>query len=134
MDARRTTGYVFSPYVRRGSVDSTFYATSSMLRTIELLLGLPPMSQYDASANPMYRSFTDKADNTPFTHLEPTTDINALNEVTAWGAKESAEMDFSDYDRMPMAQFNEIIWKNAKGPDSKMPLPVHRFVAASLAE
>lgn len=134
VDARRTTGYVFSPYVRRGTVDSTFYTTSSMLRTIELLLGLPPMSQYDASANPMYRTFTDKADNTPFTHLEPTTDLSAINEVTAWGAKESSEMDFSDYDRMPMAQFNEIIWKNAKGPDSKMPLPVHRFVAASLAD
>jgi hypothetical protein len=74
------------------------------------------------------------ADLTPYTHLEPTTDINALNEKTAWGAKESMEMDFSEFDRMPMAQFNEIIWKNAKGPDSEMPLPVHRFVAASLVE
>jgi hypothetical protein len=134
VDARRTIGFAISPYVRRQTVDSTFYTTSSMLRTMQLLLGLPPMSQFDASANPMYRSFSDVADLTPYTHLEPTTDINALNEKTAWGAKESMEMDFSEFDRMPMAQFNEIIWKNAKGPDSEMPLPVHRFVAASLVE
>jgi YVTN family beta-propeller protein len=134
VDARRTIGFAISPYVRRQTVDSTFYTTSSMLRTMQLLLGLPPMSQFDASANPMYRSFSDVADLTPYTHLEPTTDINALNEKTAWGAKESMEMDFSEFDRMPMAQFNEIIWKNAKGPNSEMPLPVHRFVAASLAE
>ncbi len=134
VDARRTIGFAISPYVRRHTVDSTFYTTSSMLRTMQLLLGLPPMSQFDASANPLYRSLGDVADLTPYTHLEPTTDINALNEKTAWGAKESMEMDFSEFDRMPMAQFNEIIWKNAKGPDSEMPLPVHRFVAASLVE
>lgn len=134
VDARRTTGLAISPYIKRGTVDSTFYTTSSMLRTMQLLLGLPPMSQYDAAANPMYRSFGTIADTTPYTHLEPTTDINALNEKTAWGAKESMEMDFSEFDRMPMDQFNEIIWKNAKGPDSEMPLPVHRFVAASLVD
>lgn len=134
VDARRTTGYVISPYIKRASVDSTFYTTSSMLRTMQLLLGLPPMSQFDASANPMYRCFTTTADITPFTHLEPTTDINALNEKTAWGAKESEEMDFSTFDEMPMDRLNEIIWKNAKGADSEVPLPVHRFVAASLVD
>ncbi len=134
VDARRTIGFVISPYTRRKSVDSTFYTTSAMLRTMQLLLGLPPMSQFDASANPMYRSFTNVADNTPYTHLEPTTDINALNVKTAWGAKESMEMDFSTFDEIPMDKFNEIIWKNAKGADSEMPLPVHRFVAASLVD
>ena len=57
VDARRTVGLVISPYVKRGIVDSTFYSTSSMIRSMELLLGLPPMSQYDAAAMPMYASF-----------------------------------------------------------------------------
>ena len=132
VDARRTIGFVISPYTRRASVDSTFYTTSSMLRTMQLLLGLPPMSQFDASANPMYRSFTNVADNTPYTKLDANIDINALNEKTALGAQESLEMDFSTFDEMPMDEFNRIIWALAKGPDSEMPLPVHRFVAASI--
>ncbi len=56
------SGFVISPYVRRKAVDSTQYSTVSMIRTIELILGLPPLSQYDAAARPMFASFTDKAD------------------------------------------------------------------------
>ena len=65
VDARRTIGLVISPYARRRAVDSTLYTTSSMVRTMELLLGLPPMTQYDAAAMPMYASFTTEADLTP---------------------------------------------------------------------
>jgi len=61
VDARRTIGLVLSPYVKRGVVDSTLYSTSSMVRSIELLLGMPPMSQYDAAAMPMYASFGTEA-------------------------------------------------------------------------
>ena len=98
-----------------------------MLRTIELLLGLQPMSQYDAAANPMYASFADKPDLTPYKYLKPTTDIQARNKASAWGSRRSLEMDFSDFDRTPMFALNEIIWKNVKGADSPMPLPVRRF-------
>lgn len=132
VDARRTVGLVVSPYVRPGTVDSTFYTTSSMLRTIELLLGLQPMSQYDAAANPMYASFGDKRDLRPYKHLKPNIDIHAINEETAWGAQRSLAMDFSDFDRTPMFELNEIIWKNVKGADSPMPLPVTRFLASSI--
>ncbi len=69
VDAHRTAGLVISPYVRREKVDSTLYSTSSMLRTMELLLGLPPMSQYDAAATPMYMTFGANPDLTPFNHL-----------------------------------------------------------------
>lgn len=127
VDARRTTGLVISPYVKRGIVDSTLYTTSSFLRTMELLLGLPPMSQYDAAATPLYASFGDKPDPRPFTKIEPKIDVNAKNTVTAWGAKESMEMDFSEVDLTPMFALNEIIWKSVKGADSPMPLPVHRY-------
>ena len=127
VDARRTVGLAISPYIRRGSVDSTLYTTSSMLRTMELLLGLPPMTQHDAAAMPMYAAFGVEQDLTPFTHEPPRVDVNAKNAATAWGAGASEAMDFSEYDRTPMCALNEILWKSVKGPDSEMPLPVRSF-------
>ncbi len=132
VDAHRTVGLVASPYCKRGAVDSTFYTTSSFLRTMELLLGMPPMSQFDAAANPMYASFADKPDPTPYTKTAASAFIDELNIATAWGAKESEEMDFSDYDRTPMFALNEIVWKSVKGADSEMPIPISRFHAASV--
>src|SRR6201999_620855 len=79
VDARRTAGLVISPYVKRGIVDSTQYSTSSMLRSMELLLGLPPMSQYDAAAMPMYASFSTTPLATPFNAIQPQIDTNAKN-------------------------------------------------------
>jgi hypothetical protein len=68
VDAHRSPALVVSPFVKRRTVDSTLYTTSAMLRTIELILGLPPMSQYDAAATPMYAAFQPTPDqrcNTP---------------------------------------------------------------------
>jgi YVTN family beta-propeller protein len=127
VDARRTVGLVVSAYTKRNFLDSTLYTTSSMLRTIELLLGLPPMSQYDAAATPMYNAFSTAPDLTPYVHIKPAIDMEEKNTVTAWGARESMEMDFTDVDRAPMFALNEIIWKAMRGADSEMPLPVHRF-------
>lgn len=115
VDAHRTAGLVISPYVKREKVDSTMYSTSSMLRTMELLLGLPPMSQYDAAAPPMYLTFGDKADATPYNHLEAQVDLNAKNTARAWGARESKKMDFDDVDRNAPFVLNEIIWRSVKG-------------------
>jgi len=56
VDAHRTIAFAISPYVKRKTVDSTMYSTTSMVRTMELILGLPPMSQYDAAATPMFVS------------------------------------------------------------------------------
>jgi YVTN family beta-propeller protein len=127
VDARRTVGMVLSPYVKRSIVDSTLYSTSSMVRSIELLLGLPPMSQYDAAAMPMYTSFGNEAEVTPFDVIQPKTDVNAKNKKGDYGSEESRKMDFSDVDRAPMHALNAIIWKSIKGADSPMPSPVHRF-------
>jgi YVTN family beta-propeller protein len=127
VDARRTVGLVISPYTKRGVLDSTLYTTSSFLRTMELLLGLPPMTQYDAAATPMYNSFMDQPNLTPYTAEAPQVDVNAKNTMTAWGARESLAMDFSEYDRTPMFELNEIVWKSVKGAKSEMPLPVRRF-------
>ena len=127
VDARRTVGLVISPYVKRGIVDSTLYSTSSMVRSIELLLGLPPMSQYDAAAMPMYASFGTVPLVGPFNVISPLIDVNAKNTDKSYGAAESRKMDFSDNDRAPMHALNTIIWKSIKGADSPMPPPVHRF-------
>jgi YVTN family beta-propeller protein len=127
VDARRTVGLVISPYVKRGIVDSTLYSTSSMVRTMELLLGLPPMSQYDAAAMPMYASFGTEPAVTPFNVIAPMIDVNAKNTKDSYGADQSDKMDFSDVDRAPMHALNDIIWKSIKGADSPMPPPVHRF-------
>jgi YVTN family beta-propeller protein len=127
VDARRTTGLVISPYVKRGIVDSTLYSTSSMLRTMELLLGLPPMSQYDAAATPMYASFGTEPDLTPYTLAPPQVSLDAKNTEKSYGARLSQKMDFSDVDLAPMQALNEILWKDAKGADSPMPPPVHRY-------
>jgi YVTN family beta-propeller protein len=127
VDARRTVGLVVSPYVKRGIVDSTLYSTSSFVRSIELLLGMPPMSQYDAAAMPLYASFGTEPEVTPFTVIPPEIDVNAKNTARSYGAQQSMKMDFSDVDRAPMHALNEVIWKSIKGADVPMPPPVHRF-------
>ncbi len=127
VDARRTAGLVISPYTKRQAVDSTLYSTSSMLRTMQLLLGLPPMTQYDAAATPMYASFSVKPDLTPFVHVDAQVDVNAKNTATAWGVRESLAMNFSEYDLAPEFELNEIIWKSVRGARSEMPLPQRRF-------
>jgi YVTN family beta-propeller protein len=127
VDARRTVGLVVSPYTKRSFVDSTLYTTSAMLRTIELLLGLPPMTQYDAAAMPMYNSFGLKMDLTPYKATAALIDVNEKNTKLAWGASESLAMNLDEVDQAPMFALNEIIWKSVKGADSEMPPPVHRY-------
>lgn len=123
MDAHRTTAYVAGPFVKRGFVDKTMYSTSSMLRTIELILGLPPMSQYDAAATPMFKSFTSKPNYTPFKSLPSNIDLNEKNTATNATAKLSDEIDLSKEDRVPDMLFSQIIWKAVKGEHSEMPAP-----------
>ena len=127
VDARRTVGLVISPYVKRSMIDSTLYSTSSFVRSIELLLGMPPMSQYDAAAMPLYASFGTEAKTDPFDVIAPKIDVNAKNDKNSYGADESSKMDFSDVDRAPMHALNAIIWRSVKGADAPVPTPIHRF-------
>jgi YVTN family beta-propeller protein len=123
VDAHRTTAYVAGPHVKRRFVDHTMYSTSSMLRTIELILGLPPMSQYDAAATPMWRCFTSSTNLSPFTSIAPTIDLKEKNTKTTASAIRSMEFDFSKEDRIPDLAFSEVIWKAVKGEASQMPAP-----------
>jgi len=130
VDAHRTVALVISPYVRRGTVDHTMYDTVSMLRTIELILGLPPMSQYDAAAIPMVRCFTDVPDTTPYKALRPRVPLDERNTLASYGAEASLAMDFSREDATPELELNEIIWRSIRGADSEMPRPIthRRFI------
>jgi YVTN family beta-propeller protein len=129
VDAHRTVGLVISPYARRKHVDSTQYSTVSMVRTIELILGLPPLSQYDAAARPMYTSFTDRAELAPYAHEKACIDLSAVNKASAYGAERSKKMDFSDYDLVDDFELNEILWRSIKGADAPVPATVRRAIA-----
>jgi hypothetical protein len=124
VDAHRTVALAISPFVKRRSVDSTMYSTSSMLRTMELILGLEPMSQFDAAARPMYASFGGTPDFSPFTHRPARVDINARNTRNSPMAAVSERLDLEVEDRADDLLFNEIIWKAVKGKDSMMSPPV----------
>jgi DNA-binding beta-propeller fold protein YncE len=123
VDAHRSVAWVISPYVKRHTVNHTMYSTSGMLRTIELILGLPPMSQYDAAATPMFNCFGTVPDNTAYQAQPALIDINKRN--TAWNkeAKQSESFDLTKADAVPDRLLNEVIWKAIKGPQSIMPEP-----------
>jgi len=132
VDAHRSPALVISPYVKRRSVDSTLYTTCSMLRTMELILGLEPLSQYDAAATPMYRCFTDKPDFTPYTCRPARWDLNEKNPANAWGWRESLAIDLSQEDRVDDLLFSEIIWRSVKGADHPMPAPVRSIFSRAV--
>jgi len=125
VDAHRSTTYVAGGFVKQGFVDHTMYSTSSALRTIELILGLPPMTQYDASAEPMWRCFNATASHPPFQATTNLVDLNLKNTNEDRLSRISEKFDFSKEDRIPDAQFNEVVWAAIKGLNIPCPAPVH---------
>ncbi len=123
VDAHRTVGLVISPYVKRSAVDSTQYTTASMVRTMELILNLPPMTQYDEKATPMLNCFTPTADMTAYANIGPKVDLEAKNPSKGPGAVASAKLDLSAPDRADPDALNRILWHALK-PGVKMPAPV----------
>jgi YVTN family beta-propeller protein len=123
VDAHRTTAYLAGGFVKRRFVDKTMYSTSSMLRTMELILGLPPMTQYDAAATPMWNCFSATPDNSPFRARPSNINLDDINTRNNALSKKSLEFDFSKEDRVPDLEFSELIWKAVKGENSIMPAP-----------
>jgi hypothetical protein len=135
VDAHRSTAYIAGGFVKRGFVDHTMYSTSSVLRTIELILGMPPMTQYDAAATPMWRCFNREANAKGFTALPALVDLTEKNTADNKLAKLSGKLDFSKEDLIPDQVMNEIIWKFVKGENVPMPAPVRAaFFKASKEE
>ena len=94
-----------------------------MLRSMELILGLPPMSQYDAAATPFFNAFESTPNLAGFKHLAPLVALDEKNPPGALGAAASSAMNFSDADLTPEEPLNEIIWQSVKGPNVPMPPP-----------
>ncbi len=130
VDAHRTAGLVLSPFCKREFIDSTFYTTASMVRTIELILGLPPLTQYDAGATPMFNCFRRTRTVTAYDPITPRVDLFAKNTSKSPYARQSSRMNFREYDRAPEDELNRILWAVAKGPDVPYPAPIHRAVFA----
>jgi YVTN family beta-propeller protein len=123
VDSHRSVALVASPFARRGFVDHTFYSTSGMLRSMELILGLPPMSTYDAAATPMFNAFQATPDLSTFRRSMPAVALDERNPATAAGAALSRSMNWADADLTPEEPLNEILWHSVKGPDVPMPPP-----------
>jgi hypothetical protein len=123
VDAHRSPAYIAGGFVKRHFVDHTMYSTTSMLRTMELILGLEPMSQYDASSTPMWRCFSAIPDLTPFEVRPPLVDMNERNQVENAWQRISEQFDFTREDRVNDRAFNEVIWKAVKGEKAVMPAP-----------
>ena len=124
VDAHRSTLLVISPYIKRNYVDHTMYSTSSVLKTIELILGLKPMTQFDLSAIPILVPITGQPDYAAYNAINPLVDLEQKNMADTFGAKRSSEFNFTEEDDIPDVELNEIIWKSIKGKNSKMPPPV----------
>jgi len=125
VDAHRSVALIAGGYVKSNFVDHTTYTTTSLLRTIELVLGLPPMSQYDASATPLWRCLNNTPGHKPFTVRPSQVDLNEKNTVTSIWQQKSEKFDLTKEDQVNDADFNEVIWKAVRGLDSNCPPAVH---------
>ena len=121
VDAHRSPAYVAGGFVKRNFVDHSMYSTSSVLRTIELILGLPPMTQYDAAAMPMWRCFANKSTASDYTAVTPLINLNEKNIAENKWQRRSEEFNLAVEDAAPDLELNEIIWVAVKG--EKIPFP-----------
>ncbi|MFA5046964.1 MAG: bifunctional YncE family protein/alkaline phosphatase family protein [Paludibacter sp.] len=125
VDAHRSTTYVAGGFVKQSFVDHTAYSTTSVLRTIELILGLPPMSQYDAAAEPMWRCFNTEANHPPFLSVPAETNLFEINRAYNVWQRKSETFDFSKEDRVKDSDLNEVLWVACRGTSTSCPPPVH---------
>jgi hypothetical protein len=130
VDGHRTVGMAIGPHVRRKAVDTSLYTTISMFRTIEQILGLPPLNQYDLAAEPMFSAFTATPDFAPYTALPNRISLDEMNRPVAVLrglerelAIASTRMDFSEPDAAPEDLLNRVIWHSVKGYGVKYPAP-----------
>jgi YVTN family beta-propeller protein len=134
VDAHRTEALVISPWCRRGVVDSTPYTTCSMLRTIELVLGLEPLSQFDAVATPMRTSFQARPAAGPWTARPARVNLDERNPGGTPAARLSATFDFSREDAVDEQAFNRVLWAAVRGENRPMPPPVHAAFVHAVRE
>jgi DNA-binding beta-propeller fold protein YncE len=127
VDAHRMPAYVISPWANEGAVIHTRYDQESMLRTMELILGMQPLSRFDANAEPMYAAFRDDGhpDLRPYDAIVPQQSLSAI--TTAADARAAgplvAELPFDQPDVVPQAIFDRVLWGSVYGWRAKPPPP-----------
>ena len=122
IDSHRAPAWVISPYTHQGVVDSTMYNQTSILRTIEHITGMPPMTYFDASAPLMFGGFSRTPDLKPYSLIAPKVSITDVNAKTAPGAKESSRLDFSQPDLADDQELNALIWHATKQGEPPAPI------------
>lgn len=128
VDSHRSPAFLISPYVRRHAVDSTMYNTTSMLRTMELILGLNPMTHFDAGARPMHAAFQAMPNAEPYTAEKPRIALGQRNPAVSATASRSLKLDFTDEDRADDNELNEILWLAVRGSTAP-PVPARSYFA-----
>jgi DNA-binding beta-propeller fold protein YncE len=121
VDSHRSPVFVISPYVRRGTVDSNFYNTTSVLRTMELILGIRPMTQFDAGSFPMWTAFQAQPDLRGYTHEPARVDLNTVNPQNSALSDRTEKMNFAEADAIDDHEMNEILWEGIKGGSAPAP-------------
>ena len=123
VDAHRSTAYIAGGLVKTNFVDHAMYSTTSVLRTIELILGMPPMSQYDASSPSLWRCFQSTPNQVVFNAKPLQVNIDERNTAENVWQRKSDKFDFTQEDRIPDREFTEVIWKAVKGINANVPAP-----------
>jgi hypothetical protein len=121
VDSHRSPAFVISSYVRRHQVDSTMYNTASVLRTMEFLLGVKPMTHFDAGARPMTSVFQPLPDATPYTAEKPRISLTNRNPEKGPGAEASLHMDFDEADKNDDDELNDVLWRAIRSSDPPPP-------------
>jgi hypothetical protein len=124
VDSHRSPSFVISPWVKRRAVNSTMYNQASVLRTMEIILGMHPMTTYDAGARPMSGVFNNAPDAGGYTLQKPQISLTERNPAKSATAARSSRMDFKEADDIDDNELNEILWAAIKGPNAAVPAPV----------
>jgi DNA-binding beta-propeller fold protein YncE len=122
VDSHRSPAFLISPYTHTGAIDSNMYNTTSVLRTMELILHLRPMTHFDAGARPMIASFSGQASPAPYQAEKPRISLEERNPANSATAARSARLDFSQADLNDDDELNDILWRAIRGTDPPAPV------------
>ncbi len=134
VDAHRSIAFIASPFAKRSVNVKRMYSTASMLRTMELILGLPPMSQYDAAAPPMWECFVSTPDVTTYKSRSASYNLLEINPKATVLSRKTEKFNLIVVDAAPDRELNEVIWKTVKGVNSQMPSPVRSAFIRPIAD
>ena len=124
VDAHRIPAAVISPYTAPGAVVSDRYDFLSVIRTMEIMMGMEPLGLFDGLATPMYDAFTTTPQNSdPYSAIVPDQSRSELNTTGSADAALSASLDFSRLDQVPQAELDRILWHAVHGETSDPPPP-----------